>query len=197
MSTLMGALSIREQLLIQAVDFTVTHGWSSLTMSKLADRVGVSRQTVYNELGNKAALAEAMVLRELEAFLRGVESAFDDNPDDLVAAIRAAAESALTRAVTNPLLHAVLTSFQGAESDLLPLLTTRSDVVLQAAGDLIRTRVTRYDVRLPAGRLERLVDMVVRLVLSHVMQPAGDPRDTADDIAWIAGRVLGQIPLES
>lgn len=197
MSTLMGALSIREQLLIQAVDFTVTHGWSSLTMSKLADRVGVSRQTVYNELGNKAALAEAMVLRELEAFLRGVESAFDDNPDDLVAAIKAAAESALTRAVTNPLLHAVLTSFQGAESDLLPLLTTRSDVVLQAAGDLIRTRVTRYDIRLPAGRLERLVNMVVRLVLSHVMQPAGDPRDTADDIAWIAGRVLGQIPLES
>lgn len=191
MSTLMGALSIRERLVAQAVDFTVTHGWASLTMSKLADRVGVSRQTVYNELGSKPALAEAMVLRELEAFLKGVDRAFADNPDDLIAAIRAAAEGALTRAADNPLLHAVLTSFQGAESDLLPLLTTKSDLVLSAAGDMIRSHVGDYDVSLPPERLDRLVDMVVRLVLSHVMQPAGDPADTAADIAWIAARVLG------
>jgi hypothetical protein len=32
--------------------------------------------------------------------------------------------------------------------------------------------------------------MVVRLVLSHVMQPSGTPDETADDIAWIADRVL-------
>jgi len=33
--------------------------------------------------------------------------------------------------------------------------------------------------------------MVVRLVLSHVMQPSADPAATADDIAWVAERVLG------
>lgn len=192
MSTLMGALSIRERLLRQAVDFTVTHGWSSLTMAKLADRVGVSRQTVYNELGSKPGLAEAMVLRELEAFLGGVERAFQDHPDDLVDAIRAATGDALTRASTNPLLHAVLTSFQGAESDLLPLLTTHAEVVLGAAGQMIRAQVANYDVGLPPERVDRLVDLVVRLVLSHVMQPGGAPLDTADDIAWIAARVLGQ-----
>ena len=104
------AASAAVRVIAAAAELTAETGWSAVTMGKLAERVGVSRQTVYNELGNKAALAEAMVLRELEAFLRGVESAFDDNPDDLVAAIRAAAESALTRAVTNPLLHAVLTS---------------------------------------------------------------------------------------
>jgi len=32
--------------------------------------------------------------------------------------------------------------------------------------------------------------MVVRVVLSHVMQPSGTPADTADGIAWIAARVL-------
>jgi hypothetical protein len=32
---------------------------------------------------------------------------------------------------------------------------------------------------------------VVRVVLSHVMQPSGPPAATADDIAWIAARVLG------
>lgn len=190
MSTLMGALSIRERLLRQAVDFTVTHGWSSLTMAKLADRVGVSRQTVYNELGSKPALAEAMVLRELETFLSGVQQAFDAHPDDVVAAIRAATESALARAESNPLLHAVLTSYQGADSDLLPLLTTHAEVVLGAAGEMIRAQVAHYDVALSPDRLERLVDFVVRLVLSHVMQPSGTPAQTAEDIAWIAGRVL-------
>ena len=31
---------------------------------------------------------------------------------------------------------------------------------------------------------------IVRLVLSHVMQPSGTPDQTATDIAWIATRVL-------
>jgi len=32
--------------------------------------------------------------------------------------------------------------------------------------------------------------MVVRLVLSHVMQPRGEPPETAETSAWIAARVL-------
>ena len=32
--------------------------------------------------------------------------------------------------------------------------------------------------------------MVVRVVLSHVMQPSASPGRTADDIAWVAARVL-------
>ena len=32
--------------------------------------------------------------------------------------------------------------------------------------------------------------MVIRLVLSHVTTPSGTPEQTADDIAWIAAKVL-------
>jgi hypothetical protein len=32
--------------------------------------------------------------------------------------------------------------------------------------------------------------MVVRLVLSHVMQPTATPAQTAETIAWIAERIL-------
>ena len=53
-----------------AARFTAEHGWGALTMGKLADLVGVSRQTVYNELGGKPQLAEAMVMRELGAVPR-------------------------------------------------------------------------------------------------------------------------------
>jgi hypothetical protein len=45
-------------------------------------------------------------------------------------------------------------------------------------------------VGLEPGRLDAAIDMVVRVVLSHVMQPSGAPAATAEDLAWIAARVL-------
>jgi AcrR family transcriptional regulator len=180
----------RERLLAAATAFTAENGWGALTMGKLADLVGVSRQTVYNELGGKPQLAEAMVMRELELFLGLVDSAFVDHPDDLVRAIEAAAFRVLDEARTDPLLHAILSSSQGADSELLPLLTTNSEALLQAAGQMVREHVAGYGVPLVEDRLEVLIDMVVRLVLSHVMQPSGEPAETAETIAWIAARVL-------
>ena len=35
------------------------------------------------------------------------------------------------------------------------------------------------------------VDMLVRVVLSHVMHPTTSPEQAADDIAWVSARVLG------
>lgn len=190
MRPLLAPFSQRERLLTAAAGFTAEHGWSALTMAKLADLVGVSRQTVYNEIGGKPQLAEAMVMRELELFLGKVEAAFADNPADLVAAIRAAAVSVLELADTDPLLHAVLSSTQGADSDLLPLLTTHSEMLLTAAGEVVGEHVRAYDVPLPPDRLQVLIDMVIRLVLSHVMQPSGTPEETAATIAWISAKVL-------
>ena len=47
-----------------------------------------------------------------------------------------------------------------------------------------------YDVALPAGRLDAAIDLIVRVVLSHVMQPSASPEATADDIAWLSAHVL-------
>ncbi|WP_310961687.1 TetR/AcrR family transcriptional regulator [Nocardioides terrisoli] len=185
--------SIRSRLISTAIRLTAEHGWSTLTMAKLADRVGVSRQTVYNELGGKPQLAEAMVMTELGHFLDRVDQAFTDNPDDLVEAVRAAARGALELGETNPLLRAILASRQGAESDLLPLLTTNSAPLLDMARQMLREHVHRYPTGLDDERVEGLIDLVVRLVLSHIMQPGGSPQQTADTIAWIAGRVLGGV----
>jgi AcrR family transcriptional regulator len=191
MSSLASArVTHRERLLAAAARFTSENGWGELTMAKLADLVGVSRQTVYNELGGKPQLAEAMVLRELELFLEVVDSAFQDNPEDLVRAIETAAFRVLDMARTDPLLHAILSSSQGADSELLPLLTTNSEPLLGAAGQMIRAHVASYDVGIEEHRVDVLIDMVVRLVLSHVMQPTASPAETAETIAWIADRVL-------
>ena len=182
--------TLRQRIVDAAVALTSDVGWSQVTMGKLADRVGVSRQTVYNEIGTKPALAEAMILPELDRFLQVVTSAFDAHPADLVQAIRSASEGVLELARGNQLLHAVVSATHGADTELLPLLTTHAQSLLAAAKLVVGERVAPYDIGLDAEHLDAAIDMVVRVVLSHVMQPSASPADTSTDIAWIAARVL-------
>jgi AcrR family transcriptional regulator len=184
------ALTMHERVVAAAADLTLEVGWAGVTMGKLADRVGVSRQTVYNEVGSKPALAEEMVLAELAKFLAEVDAAFDRHPADLVEAIRAAARGVLELAGRNALLQAVVSASYGAETELLPLLTTHSDALVLTANDAVRRRIRHYHLDIDDRSLDAAIDMVVRLVLSYVVHPTGTPADTADDIAWISGRTL-------
>ena len=192
------AAPVRDRLLDAAASITCDSGWADVTMAKVAGLAGVSRQTVYNEHGSKQALGQAMVLRELERFLQVVARELDTN-DDLVEAIRATTEQVLRMARDNPLLHAVLASAHsvsagtrpGSDNDLLPFLTTDAEPLLGAAKSVIAERIPgRFpDIDLPPARLDATIDAIVRLVLSHVVQPSGDAARTADDLAWIVGRV--------
>src|SRR4051812_2613450 len=190
MGVMTAAPTTRERIVEAAVAMTTEAGWSGVTMGLLADRVGVSRQTVYNEVGSKQGLAEAVILRELTRFLAVVSEAFDAHPDDLVDGIRAATYGVLELAEDNKLLHAVVSATHGADTDLLPLLTTHSHSLLAVAKQVVAERVTPYDVGLDDAHLDVAIDVVVRVVLSHVMQPTGRPAETADGIAWLAGRAL-------
>ena len=191
MSDTATGLTMRERIVDAAVRLTSEVGWAQVTMARLGDVVGVSRQTVYNEIGTKPGLAGAMIQRELERFLGVVQVSFEDHPDDIVEAIRAASRTVLEDAKDNALLHAVVSATHGADTELLPLLTTHAQSLLVAAKAVIADRIAPYGVPLDPPRLDAAIDMVVRVVLSHVMQPSGPPAATADDIAWIAARVLG------
>ena len=166
---------LRARIVAAAAALTTETGWSEVTMARLAERVGVSRQTVYNEIGTKPALAEAMILTELERFLSVVTEAFDLHPDDMLGAIRTAVRSVLELAEDNPLLHAVVSATHGADTELLPLLTTHAHSLLGVAKAVIGERLEPYDLGLGPAHLDAAIDMVVRVVLSHVMQPSGTP----------------------
>ena len=181
---------MRERVVGAAVQLTGEIGWAQVTMARLAEVVGVSRQTVYNEIGTKPRLAEAMILGELDRFLERVSESFDAHPDDIVEAIRGATLSVLELAEGSPLLRAVVSATHGADTELLPLLTTHAESLLVVAKAVISERLTPYEVPVTPGRLAAAIDMVVRVVLSHVMQPSASPSATADDLAWIAARVL-------
>ena len=181
--------ALRDRILAAAVDRTTRHGWASLTMARLADDVGVSRQTVYNEIGGKDALAQAIVLDELGRFLALVEAQFDRHPRDPVAGIASAASAVLARAATHPLLRAIVSLDAGAQTDLLPLLTTDAGSVVEASIAVVTGRLKCY----PAlGTRARAVtaDAVVRVVLSHMTQTTIDVERVTADIRWLAGRLL-------
>ena len=186
--------ALRVRIVEAAVRLTTEVGWAQVTMGRLAAEVGVSRQTVHTEVGTRAGLAGAMIDFELGRFLGLVSHAFDEHPGpdrgQLVEALRRAACSVLEQAEDNALLHAVVSATHGADTELLPLLTTRAGSLLEAATAVLADRIAPYDVTLPAHQQADAVDMVVRVVLSHVMAPSRSPAETADAIAWMATCVL-------
>jgi AcrR family transcriptional regulator len=186
---------LHDRIVEEAISLTSASGWSAVTMARLADRVGVSRQTVYNELGSKAELADAMVLLELGHFLAVVNAAFDEHPNALGLAIRGAVQGVLERAQTSGFFRSIVSATQGVDTELLPALTTRSETVVEGAKAVVRGRLEPFaTTTTKVGALEAVTDMVVRVVLSHAVQPSASPEETAADVAWLVGTALSDRP---
>lgn len=185
---------LREGILDATERLVLDGGWSSVTMAAVAARVGVSRQTVYNDVGGKDALGEALVLRELEGFLEVVGGELSGG-DDLVEAVERTVEAVLAKALDNPLLKDVLVSAHGGEPSLLPFLTTGSDQLLaRATAVLVLVIGDRPDAPdVPEVDLERVCETVVRLVLSHVVHPGAAPDAVAADVGWLVRHVLASV----
>lgn len=184
------SIPLREQIITAATRRTLAHGWSGITMARLAEDVGVSRQTIYNEVGSKTHLAEALVQHELLIFLDEVVAGFRSEPGDAVRAVRTASLAVLRYAEKSPLIRAIVSSSQGAETDLLPLLTTRPHTILQAATETVCELLDGYDLAVPRRRVAMSVDIVVRGVISHIMFPTQEPEVAAEHLGWMVGTLL-------
>jgi len=182
--------STRDRILVAAIDLLTESGWQSITMGRLADRAGVSRQTVYNEIGSKPELADAVVLDELGRFLAVVDDGFDRHPGSLSAALHAAVLGVLERARDSAIMVAIVSSTTGSDTELLPPLTTRSTSLLDTARTVVTARLSSYDVGIDDRTRDAAVDALVRTVLSHVMQPSGTPAQSAAGIADVIAGVL-------
>ncbi|GGJ10717.1 TetR/AcrR family transcriptional regulator [Streptomyces brasiliensis] len=178
----------RESLLDAAYTALARRPWSAVRMVDVAAAAGVSRQTLYNEFGSKEGLARALVRREADAYLAGVERAltgFSDPRDRLTAA----AEWTASAARENVLVRAMLTGFW---SERLPSPTLsavpsssavpaqrRADGPLPSPGDFVQM-VRDRAVAVLAGpgapkadsaELARSCELVVRLALSCLAAP--------------------------
>jgi AcrR family transcriptional regulator len=183
---------LRDQLLNAAAELTCADGWANVTMGKVAASVGVSRQTVYKELGSKPELAEALILEETDRFAAGIAEMLEVHPADPVEGIAAAIEYTLATAMDKPLLKAVLSGPYGDAGDLLPLLTTRSDAVLARSVEVITPMLAEgYPAAgLTEAEWAMCVETFVRLILSHLVQPTMPVARAVGQMRWVVARML-------
>ncbi|MGW5746519.1 TetR family transcriptional regulator [Amycolatopsis sp. NPDC003861] len=183
----------RDRLLDAAADVIAGDGWAAVTMGKLAAQVGVSRQTVYNELGSKAELAEALVLRETERFAERVTEVVAAHPGAPVDGVTAAFRQTLEAARVNPLIVIALGCPKGGGDDFLPLLTTRPEGVLErSVGTVVALLARSYpETGLTLSEWTVAVEAMVRLLLSHLVQPGGSVAQASGRMRWVIGRMLG------
>lgn len=181
----------RESLLDAAYTALARRPWSAVRMVDVASAAGVSRQTLYNEFGSKEGLARALVRREADGYLAGVERALATH-SDARDRLTATAEWTASTARENALVRAMLT---GCWSERLPSPTLsavpsssavpaqrRADGPLPSPGDfvaMVRDRAVAVlskpgAVKSDTADLARSCELVVRLALSCVAAPPGE-----------------------
>ncbi|MGW3996968.1 TetR family transcriptional regulator [Amycolatopsis sp. NPDC004772] len=181
--------SLREALLDAAADLLPDRGHAGLRMADVAAKAGVSRQTVYNEFGNKAALTQAVALRTASEFLDGIRQRFE-TADGLLAGIHHAVVYTIEHARENRLVAAALGTEAG--EDLLPLLTTRGEPILTAAADLAAEQYREFEPELSAGAAALLAETVVRLSLSHLVLSTHSAAEAADAVTAVLEPAIRQ-----
>ncbi|MEU6378670.1 TetR/AcrR family transcriptional regulator [Streptomyces sp. NPDC046909] len=182
----------RESLLDAAYTALARRPWSAVRMVDVAAAAGVSRQTLYNEFGSKEGLARALVRREADGYLAGVERALATH-SDARERLTATAEWTAATAKDNALVRAMLT---GCWSERLPSPTLsavpsssavpaqrRADGPLPSPGDfvaLVRDRAVAVlsgpgaHNKSDLADLARSCELTVRIALSCVAAPPGE-----------------------
>lgn len=181
---------LRERILAAAYELVSEQGWDAVRVLDVATAAGVSRQTIYNEFTSKAALGEAMVVRETQLFVAGVTAELDKYPEDLGQAITAALGFTLRKASRNPFLKAILTSARGSHNDLLPLLTTRSEPVLVAASQVLEDYLVRHQPNVEKEKIVATADAAARLTVSYVVLPLESVDLMTRRLCWFIAQAL-------
>lgn len=182
--------TMRERALAAAEEQLVAGGWESVRVGAVASAAGVSRPTIYAEFGNKDGLGLALVLRETDRFLDGIDARLSRHVDDPVKAMRTAIAYALSESRRSPILRTVLTTTNHQSDSFLPLLTTRSEPLLQRVTEVIAIWWQRSFPHAYFERTPESIEMIVRVVVSHVMMPGSSARKLPDRITRMASAVL-------
>jgi AcrR family transcriptional regulator len=184
-------LALRDQVLDAVGELLRDRPWARVTMAEIADRAGLSRQTLYNAFGSRAELAQAYVDREADRFLVAVEQAVREHVTEPRRALAAALQLFLTAASEHPAVRAV-TSADGSD-ELLPLITTRGGPLIERVTERLTGLFLETWPQLRRADGAPVADVLVRLAISHAALPGGEPAQTAQDIARLLGPRIDQL----
>ena len=181
---------LRQTVFDAARDQLGRRPWSAITMADVASGAGVSRQTLYNEFGNRNEFGFAFVIHEAERFMDGVEGAVLENRDEPRAAVRAALELFLRSAGEDPLIR-ILLSDDGT-GGMLPFVTTQGLPVVQWATTRLTAVIEAGWPQAPSADVKTLAETLVRLGISYVTTPGEAAEDTANAVAELLGPFIDE-----
>lgn len=148
------------------------HGLRRTRVTDIAEEVGVSRVTVYRQVGTVEDVARLLLARELDRLVTSLVSTLmaADDADGIVAVIASAVEFATEHPVLSKVLRDepdLIGAFVIAElSTLIDRLLLLADPVVRRLADL--DRGARFDIPV-------LAEWVARVVVTMVVAPPGEP----------------------
>jgi AcrR family transcriptional regulator len=182
----------RARILDAAFDALENFGLSRTTVEDVAQRAGLSRQTVYRYFPSKDVLIFSLVAREEEAFIAGVREAIE-GPDDLGPAMANGIRFVLRFAREHPLLDRLVSTDPQA---FLPYLTTRGLPVVIRAREAMVELIAPRAPHLPAEALRGALDAATRAIVSYVLTPSERPDEVvaADLTAMLMATLRNPAP---
>ncbi len=174
---------LRDDILDAAIELATIHGISRMSVGDVAQRVGISRPTLYKQFGSKDDLVAAAVMREAMEFVSQVTSAAAI-PDDPRAALHAGIVTALVAAREHPLLDRIVTT---EPEVLLPFLSADGGPVLTLARIAIEGLLEGSAPDIEPERSRLLTDLLSRLLISYTISP---PQESPEVVASTISSIL-------
>lgn len=176
---------LRDSVLLATGELLSSGPWRSVTVAQVAKAAGVSRQTVYNEFGNREELARAYVAWAGDQMLDEVERCVADHADDLVSALTAAFRVFLEVGTDHPVMRSL--GDRTGSDDLVSVLSGDSGApIVVGATERLTAIVERTWPELPVEAVEVACEVLVRLAISHLLLPTGDPASAARQVSLLA-----------
>ncbi|MBO2463709.1 TetR family transcriptional regulator [Actinomadura violacea] len=180
----------RERMLDATSAIVEAGDWGALRLARVARAAGVSRQTAYNEFGSKVGLGRALVEREVDAFLGGVQERMERHADDVPEAVRAAVLFALDEAERRPLLKGIFGAGRSRDDELIALATRGRDPMIARVVAAFRGYADTTWPAVPADVKDLLVETLMRVTVSHAVAPLHAPAEVARNLAELTRRLL-------
>lgn len=155
--------------------------WSKITLGDVAARAGVSRQTLYNEFGSRAGLAQSYALRLADDLVDHVGSAIHGNVGDARAAFREGLSGFFLEAAADPLVRSLLAG--EVKLDLLRLITLDAEPLLDRATERLTLAFQHSWVDATAAEADVLAHALVRIALSYIPTPPAPGRNAPAELS--------------
>lgn len=175
-----------QRIMDAVVDELLVTSLRKLSLDDVARRAGVTRMTVYRRFGDRDAVLEATMARELSGFLGGIVAADDPTarPGERIASSFA---TALTLAHGHRLVAHMLAT---RPAELVEHLLADDGFLVRSGSEFIAAHLAHGDAEHPHPDPQRTGEILARLFVALVLMPPpsvdlGDPaqaRELARDL---------------